>query len=470
MSAARCQICGREMTKSSKDFCGRCTKGVDRVRGACSACGKPDRVLDHNQACKWCRRHQDRHCDDCGRTNTVLRTIGHVQACDSCALRRTVDQIIPAEPAGRLASLRPAFLAAEPATTRRWLVRNQDLLTGLDQGHISLDHATLDTLPHRATIGHLRALLVTTAILPPDPTGPIRRLENSLDRLLADLDQAHRRTITRWIRWKVLPPLRQRAAEGLDLTNSIANARNKIERTVAFLTALQACGRSLNNITQHEIDNWFAGPGAARWNARPFLAWAQERKHLPGRLDLPACYTGTRIAPADAEERWATATRLLTDDTLDPADRVAGLLVVLYAQRLSRIIALTRSDITITDPAVQLRLGPDPLDLPEPLASLIQALPVKRREGAAENLPSPWLFPGSRAGAHINAVPLGRRLRLIGIEPRRMRLAAAEQLSREIPPAMLAGVLGLRTATIAKQSSQSGGNWANYAAGPRQPR
>ena len=45
-----------------------------------------------------------------------------------------------------------------------------------------------------------------------------------------------------------------------------------------------------------------------------------------------------------------------------------------------------------------------------------------------------------------------------------MRLAAAEQLTREIPPAMLSGVLGLHTATIAKQTGQSGGNWSNYAA------
>lgn len=464
MTAAPCPICGREITNTSKEFCWRCRKGIDRVYGPCSACGKPDRILDENQACKWCRRYNRRQCADCGRTNTVLRTIGAAQFCDHCTLRRTLDQIIPGEPAGQLALLRPAFLAAEPATTRRWLVRTQDLLASLDQGHISLDHATLDTLPHRATIGHLRALLITAAILPPDPTGPIRRLENSFDQLLADLDQPHRRTTARWIRWQVLPPLRQRATQGLDLTNSVANARNKIERTVAFLTALQARDRSLDSITQHDIDTWFAGPGAARWNARPFLVWAQERKHLPGLLDLPAGYSGTRTPPADAEERWATATKLLTDDTLDPADRVAGLLVVLYAQRLSRIITLTRSDITITGDTIQLRLGPDPLDLPEPLASLIQTLPVKRREGTAENLPNPWLFASSRAGTHVNAVNLGSRLRRIGIEPRRMRLAAAEQLSREIPPAMLSGVLGLRTATIAQQTSQSGGNWANYIA------
>ncbi len=393
-----------------------------------------------------------------------MRTIGPTQVCDHCTLRRTLDHVIPADPAGPLTPLRAVILAAEPLTTRRWLHRSQDLLINLNQGHITLNHPTLDALPHRHTAEHLRAMLISTAILPPDPAGRVRRLENSLDTLLTDLDPTHRRTLTRWIRWQVLPPLHERAGAGLDVTNSVPNARNKIERTVAFLTDLQTHCRTLDATTQHDIDTWFAGPGAARWTARPFLAWAQERKHLPSRLELPAAYRGTRTPPADAEERWATATRLLTDDTLDPADRVAGLLITLYAQPLSRIITLTRSDITNAENTIRLRLGPDPLDLPGPLASLIQTLPVKRRAGTAEQLPNAWLFAGSQAGTHINAGALSNRLRRIGIEPRRMRLAAAEQLTREIPPAMLSGVLGLHTATIAKQTGQSGGNWSNYAA------
>ncbi len=128
--------------------------------------------------------------------------------CDHCALRRAVDQIIPAEPAGLLAPLRPAILAAEPLTTGRWLGRNTDLLTSLNQGRISLDHATLDTLPNTKAIEHLRALLISTEILPPDPAGMIRRLEHNLDTMLRGLDHDHQRAVTRWIRWKVLPPLR----------------------------------------------------------------------------------------------------------------------------------------------------------------------------------------------------------------------------------------------------------------------
>lgn len=289
------------MTRTSKDFCGRCTAGTDRVRGECQACGKPERVLDHNLTCKWCRRYNDRRCIDCGRDPSQVRTIsGRTQLCDHCTLRRAVDQVIPDEPAGLLAPLRPAILAAEPLTTGRWLGRNTDLLTSLNQGRITLDHATLDTLPNTKAIEHLRALLISTEILPPDPAGMIRRLEHNLDTMLRGLDHDHQRAVTRWIRWKVLPPLRERAAKGLFMENAAANSRRRIEHTVAFLTMLQRRERTLGTATQPDIDAWFARPGASLWNARPFLAWAQERKHLPRTLTLPACYVGTRTPPGDA--------------------------------------------------------------------------------------------------------------------------------------------------------------------------
>ena len=49
-----------------------------------------------------------------------------------------------------------------------------------------------------------------------------------------------------------------------------------------------------------------------------------------------------------------------------------------------------------------------------------------------------------------------------------MRLAATDQLCREIPPALLAGVLGLNTATVAHATVRTSGHWARYPA-DRQP-
>lgn len=205
-------------------------------------------------------------------------------------------------------------------------------------------------------------------------------------------------------------------------------------------------------------------PGAARWQAGPFLAWARQRRHLPTQVTFPHAYKRASEAPADAEERWQIAQRLVRDDTLDPVDRVAGALVVLYAQPLARIVTLTTDDVTVTDTNVHLMLGTDALELPEPFATIIQQLPHRRRASTAEQLSTRWLFAGSHADKSLTINSLGNRLRAIGIQPRRFRIAAAEQLAREIPPAMLAGVLGLSIANINRRTTVTKGEWANYAA------
>ena len=113
--------------------------------------------------------------------------------------------VIAPDGVGALHRLRPAILAAEPFTTRRWLDRAGDLLTGLDQERIGLDHAVLDGLPQRKAVEHLRALLIESGVLPPDPTGVLRRLEANLDHLLAGLVEQHHQIVRRWIRWRCCP-------------------------------------------------------------------------------------------------------------------------------------------------------------------------------------------------------------------------------------------------------------------------
>jgi hypothetical protein len=434
------------------------------MRGSCGDCGKPDRLLDQEGRCRWCRERVTKSCADCGRINTALTGVDQLRVCDRCALRRQLDRVLPPDSTGVLHPLRTAILLAQPLTTRRWLDRANQLLTDVHFGRIALDHAALDTLPQRKAVEHLRALMISCEILPPDEGRELRWLENDLPAMLADLDGAHSQAVTAWLRWAVLPRLRRLLADGCELSTSVTNDRRKIEQVVAFLLVLQTEGTTLDHCGQQDLDTWFAGPGTIRGRLRPFLAWAQHRKHLPDDLTLPPSYKGTPVAPLDAEQRWTIARRLVEDDTLDPADRVAGALVVLYAQPLARIITLTTADLTVTDGQVQLRLGPDALDLPEPFATLIRLLPRRRRESSAQQVPNPWLFAGTHAGRHINAVALAARLGAIGIEPRRARLAAVDQLSREIPPAMLAGVLGLTPRTASNATTRTGGQWANYAA------
>jgi integrase len=107
---------------------------------------------------------------------------------------------------------------------------------------------------------------------------------------------------------------------------------------------------------------------------------------------------------AEAEARWEQARWLLRDDSLKPEDRLAGLLVLLYAQRASAISRLTLSHVQAADGQVRIRLGREPVILPEPLGTLATQLAATRRGHAAigDQGTSPWLLPGgqpSRYGA-----------------------------------------------------------------------
>ena len=114
----------------------------------------------------------------------------------------------------------------------------------------------------------------------------------------------------------------------------------------------------------------------------------------------------------DPEARWEQARRLLHDDSLPPEVRLAGLLVLLYAQQATTISRLTLRHVTSEEGQVLIRLGQEPVTLPEPLALQLAAT----RRGHAnlgDDGSSAWLFPGGRPGQPISAFQLTERLRQI---------------------------------------------------------
>lgn len=462
--ARQCPGCGRPVRTGGEGRCGRCRRDTHRVRGACGGCGGRERLLDGRGRCRYCREAATRWCVDCRRAGPHLTAVGKVAVCQACVLRRDVDVLLPA--GGRLDRPQEAVLAAEPLSTRRWLARGpvRELLADCGSRQRPLSHGELDALPPSRGVEHLRALLVAVDALPADHTRPLTALENDVEALLAPFGAEHRRLVRAWLRWRVLPRLRRGIDEERDMTTPVRNVRRDLGQVLAFLALLDGGGRQLRDCRQLDLDAWFAQPGAIRHRLRPFLAWAQRTRQLPEGLTLPGGYRSRPATPADAEHRWATARRLVADDTLGPADRVAGALVILYAQPLTRIVTLTTGDLRCDAGTVGVRLSGDQLELPEPFASLITGLPRHRRRGVVEQLDSPWLFPGQRAGQHLSPTRLGYRLRAIGIQPRAARAAALTQLSTEVPPAMLAGVLGLAPATAVRWAGQSGGDWARYAA------
>lgn len=142
---------------------------------------------------------------------------------------------------------------------------------------------------------------------------------------------------------------------------------------------------------------------------------------------------------------------------------------MLYAQPLTRIVALTTSDVRHNNDVTTISVAGSQLEIPEPFATLICQLPYRRLAGTADQLPTQWLFPSRRADQHISVTTLGDRLRRLGVQPRATRLAAVAQLAGEIQPAVLADAIGITARTAAKWVTTSGGNWTGYVTSAPMP-
>ena len=224
----------------------------------------------------------------------------------------------------------------------------------------------------------------------------------------------------------------------------------------AWKSALSAC-------TQADVDAWLAtGPPAAQ--VRDFLTWAATHGHCPA-LTIPAPTHNTGPATS-ADQRWTQAARLLHDNTLDPTDRAAGCLLLLYGQQLSRIATMTTNQVATRDGAVHIQLGEHDVPVPEPLGDLLTELIRNGRAytGTGSPTASPWLFPGGLPGKPITASRLGQRLRTLGISAQAGRRAALTDLAAQLPAAVLADLLGLAPTTAVKWMRQAAGDWSGYAA------
>lgn len=161
--------------------------------------------------------------------------------------------------------------------------------------------------------------------------------------------------------------------------------------------------------------------------------------------------------------RFAILRRLLHDPELDPRDRFAGSVLLLYGKPITHIAALRTAAINVdADGQTTLRLGRGEIPLPEPLGSIALALRDRQlaRSGAAG-----WLLPGRHAGTHITADTLRARLKRYGIgRSREGRHGALLALAARLPAPILAERIGIHQARAAQWVRLAGSTYADYVA------
>jgi hypothetical protein len=333
-------------------------------------------------------------------------------------------------------------------------------LTGKD-----LTHRALDELPAGKPAEHLRAILVAIGTLPARDE-QLSRLERWTAQIIAERPHPDQQQLLhRYAVWHVTRRLRARLGGAHATHGQVVAAQRNIRAAVALLGWLTARGLTLAAAGQGDLEEWLASAQPThRTDAGNFVRWA--RRHKLTRLDFAAIRWGGPTGTIDTETRWEQARWLLHDGTLKPDDRAAGLLVLLYAQHASAISQLTLGHIQASGGQVSIRLGREPVILPEPLDALVLQLAATRRGHAAigDQGTSPWLFPGGQPGRPISAFRLAERLRQLGIRSGESRSAALFQLATDLPAAVLARMLGIHITVAVAWQRAAAGDWSAYAA------
>lgn len=176
---------------------------------------------------------------------------------------------------------------------------------------------------------------------------------------------------------------------------------------------------------------------SGRKSAPPSVYW-NGCQHRAAASPLTRRTTSILTSHASAvDTRWRLVHRLVNELDVAVRDRTAGLLLLLFAQSLSRICALSRGDVLDDGTTLRLRLGTHPVEVPPPLDGMLREL-VRHPVGKAHRLepcPSRRLFRRSRAGRPMRPVSLSRRLKALGIRPRPRptRNASLMDLAAELP-------------------------------------
>lgn len=469
-----CVRCGTVRVVFARDAAGQplCQPCAAR-RERCTGCHRTLRVVARppdGPQCATCWKREPaaaRTCAQCGR----LARLHHFGLCARCACPQVLRSLL-SHPDGTMSltgqAVLDALTADDPTAVLKWLESRtpRAMLTDLAGAAGPVSHDIIDQLRPVKAAARLRDILVARGALPARDEY-LAALERWLDSSIVSVaDAGERQLLRRFATWHYLRRLRQRSSSQPMTYGQATAVRGDFQAVLRLLAWLHSQGRTLATARQSDLDAWLAsGPSSYR-NAHSFVAWAVRHGHAR-QLDIPVRTNPTRrqVFP-ETDRRWTIIRRLLHDDSLDIVDRVAGLLILLYGQPASRIVALTVDQIGIGPEGTQLSLGRTPLHLPSPLDDLVGRL-LARRHGftsVGRTTDHPWLFAGGSPGRPLSAARLVERLLALGLPARVGRNTALMDLARQLPAAVLSQLLGLHIAAATAWTVEAGNTRPAYAA------
>ena len=296
---------------------------------------------------------------------------------------------------------------------------------------------------------------------PPDRDPHLACFPRWIEAKLAPLPTQIAYPVREFATWHHLRRIRGLAEKG-SVRGSVQSAKQEITQTIKFLTWLdQTHSRTAATCTQQDVDAYLAYGPTTRTLIRTFFVTAR-KTHLNKAVTIG--FRQARRNPSiTQEQRLQWIRELLTGTSESLPYRVAGILLLLLAQPLVKVAALRIDDLAPTPGRLTIRLGRDPLALPEPFADLVRLHVKNRPNTATTNSNSPWLFPSNRAGQHLHPNTIMLRVRQLGIDLRAARNRALADLVTTIPPSLVADALGYSYQTVFNYAANAGEHWARYA-------
>ncbi len=446
-------------------ICVYCYQRAKRTRGTC-ACGHdgvlPGRI-DGRPACRRCSGVSlNVDCRHCGAEDELYDG----SRCWTCVLAATVDELLTNP---ETAVMAPQL--ATIATALKSMKRSNSGLTWIKQAHVSsflsalataprVTHDSLDELPASRTRDYVRGLLVEHGALLRRDERAARFSAWSQQALSRLRNDAHRDVIQRYIRWQ-----HQRRMNDMDAVPHGTFLRSKQTVTVAidFLNWLDEHKVELANLEQSHLDAWQAGGPSTREIASRFLSWATRTRLVRPDVKMTAHRRGTS-PKLSAQQQVQAVQRVVHSNELNPRDRAAATLVIVFAQQIEHVVRLTWDAVTVNDEIVSIRLGATETVLPAPLDEPFRELAATPGHDLTAAHPNTnWVFRGHSPGRHIDPTHLRGRLKAV-FSTRAARLGTLHELTRQAPVAIIAEVLGYSPATIERHTVASAATYAQYVA------
>ena len=407
-------------------------------------------------------------CGECGREDHPYGA----NRCARCILRERLTELLTDPGTGRVHTrLRPVFdelVNSERPQTGIWWLRKTPgvgprLLGQMARGAIAIGHDTFRVLPSDRAHDYLRELLAAVGVLPAY-VPRIERILSWLDSRLAALPADQADLVQRFAHWQVLRHLRNVAGQRR-LTKAITDkAREQISAAIRLLAFRDEHGTSASTVTQDQLERYQTPQASTLASEYAFVTWLRTSR-VNTRLRIPYLPSGAPAVTVSDGQRWQHVERLLHDDTLRGYTRIGGLFTLLFAQPLTRIVAMRTSQVTIaTDGRVDVTFNTVPIQMPAVVDRLIRDHLQHRGKSLYVSRDTGWLFPGGKPGRHLETENTRAQLVEIGIKPYESRKAALFQLAAEMPAPVLAELIGITDNNAADWARLAARDWTGYIA------